>query len=92
MEIYNKKEIQERVKNYIENLLLHIELEENDFFMKKYEKLQELIPEISLKELGEDIVQNYKIIVKHYNDNFSHSARLEGMKNAYNRFGNKNIF
>lgn len=92
MEIYNKKEIQDRVKNYIENLLLHIELEENDFFMEKYKKLQDLVPEISLNELGEDVIQNYKTIVKHYNDNFSHKARLEGMSKAYSRFGKRSIF
>ena len=92
MEHYDKREIQERVKNHIDNFLLHIELEENDFFLDKYKSLQELIPEISLVELGEKYVENYKKIVKYYKENMSTGARLRAMTEAYRDYGRRSIF
>lgn len=71
LEHYNKKEIEERVKNYIDNLLLDIELGEEKTFPKKYERLQDLVPEISLADLGENYLNGYKKIVKFYKDHYS---------------------
>jgi len=92
MEHYDKREIQERVRNHIDNLLLHIELDENDFFLEKYKNLQDLIPEISLKELGEEYVENYKKVVKYYKENMSTGARLRAMSEAFKDQRRRPIF
>lgn len=64
------KKITKDFKKLIENMKIDMELDETEYFWKKFKDLEELSPKVDWDKLGTEYLEEYKKIKLYYKKNW----------------------